>query len=504
MKKKNDYIKLILIFVIVCLLAILVKTDGTSTRYIRGIKVGDEYIHTYEVRGDRYLFLPSYADREEVDKTINAKDVTIMQSSNIPSVFLTTRSGSLDKVYEDSNHEESGSIAIYMEDGSVNYHGKMKSIKGRGNYSWTNWDKKSYTIDVGDSHSLLGLVKGGKYALVANASDPTLIRNEIARRMEEAVGMEYTFLGEFVDLYINGDYMGNYYICPTICVDEDRVNITNLESEMDKMYSKTNYTGFDVYETPYVKGWNMQDEPEDYTGGYLLEGEFESRYNTEYGENASCFKTDRGACFVAKSPKYCTKRQINYLSNYVNNLEDLLYSRDSKVFDYIDMESWAKWYLVGEVTKNYDAGVSSAYYYKDSDLVDKKLKLASGWDYDMSLGNYLDWMEYYSEDATGLTKLNKAESSLDGYSKLYEIEEYREYVKTLYNDKLVPQLDELCEEGIDSYRAYLKESASMDAVRWSMMYADKGYVAGSDESYDELKDFIKIREEFLTDVWSKE
>lgn len=511
-EKTKKRIKLIFIFISIFLLTLIVYIDCKGNNSKSSVYVKDQLINLFKSNDAEYLFLPSGVEESDINWSMEAayKNPVVMHSSNIASVFLTTRSGSMDKIYNDSSYSETGKITVLNENGSKDYSGALKSIKGRGNYSWTNWDKKSFTISVGGSDSLLGLESGGKYALVANASDATLIRNEIARQLEARLGMEYTFLGRFIDLYINGDYMGNYYLCPTLCIDEGRINVTDLEQQMDRMYSKTDYTGYAVYETPDMKGWNLPDEPKDITGGYLLEREFIERYELEYSSMGSGLETDNGECFVVKSPAFCSMNQINYLYSLMNEVEKTIYSPDGinsdtgkALEDYIDIESFAKWYLAGEITKNYDAGISSTFIYKDSDLIDGRLKMASGWDYDMSLGNYLDWMEYYYQDPTGLT-LNHSTGSASMWGiSLYDNDLYRRFVVDIFYEKALPYLDELLSVDIDDYQKYLADSTSMDAIRWKDMYIQNGYTVGDTQYYEELKNFIRIRRDYLSACWSK-
>ena len=76
----------------------------------------------------------------------------------------------------------------------------------------------------------------------------------------------------------------------------------------------------------------------------------------------------------------------------------MLFDKDySKVFYYIDKESWAKYYLISEFTGNIDAYVTSWFLYKDG-LMDK-IHTGIGWDFDASFGNknWGDWDEgFYS------------------------------------------------------------------------------------------------------------
>lgn len=509
----NKAIKPLLMCIITFLIILKIVIEAKNTLPVFEIKVAGEKIRLFEEDDKSYIFLPSFAKEEDIkaDKGIWEKEPEIYASNNLPAIFISTASGNMEAVYESAHKKESGKIHIYNEDGSTDYFGSLKYIKGRGNYSWNNWEKKSFTINVGNSTGLLGLPAGGSFALIANASDNTLIRNELARQMESAISMESVSLGRFTDLYINGEYMGNYYLCPIISIGEERINIRNIEKEMDKLYSKSDYTGFPVYETPYMKGWNLKEEVSDYTGGYLIEREFEGRYRLEYETNPSGFETENGEFFVIKSPSYCSKKQINYIYDYVNEAEKAILAKDGvnketgkSYKDYIDVKSFALWYLIGEVTKNYDAGVSSAYFYKDSELNGGKLKLASGWDYDMSMGNYLDWMEYSEEDGTGLTRLNAVMSSSNWYSALYDKEDFYEYAITAYREELREYMDYLIDEEIDKLKEKLASSAIMDGIRWKNMYERDGQLSGSDRAYEELKLFLRTRIEFLDKIWITE
>lgn len=505
----NKLIKLILICAIIVILIVMFLDGSNNEKNTRSVKIGEEYINVFETEDASYLFLPSFVGEDDIDwNNINNKnDIVQMSSSNIPSMFIRTRSGDINLLYSGETKQEIGTVVTYNADGREDYSGSIK-IRGRGNYSWNNWDKKSITVDISNKVSLLGEAAGDNYALIANASDATLIRNEIARRMEEAIDLDYAMTGKFLDLYIDGDYMGVYYLCPTVSVSADRVNIANLEEEMDRVYYKSDYTRFEVYETPDMKGWNLPEEIEDYTGGYILEREFLERYELEYADMGSGIQTDLGECFVVKSPKYCSKQQINYLYNFLNETETAINSFDKinhqtnkRIDDYIDIESFAKWYLINEITKNYDAGISSTYIYKDSDNSDGRLKMATGWDYDMSMGNYLDWMIYNSQDANGITRLRATSESCNWFSRLYEYDEFYNIVAELYNEKMIDCLNELIDKKIDNYKQLLKSSSNMDAIRWNDMYINEKYVVGSDLAYDELKEYLEVRKEYLQKQW---
>ena len=56
------------------------------------------------------------------------------------------------------------------------------------------------------------------------------------------IGMDYTVRGEYVNLILNGNYVGMYWLGEAIKVDKNRVNIneeTDYLLEMDISYDET-------------------------------------------------------------------------------------------------------------------------------------------------------------------------------------------------------------------------------------------------------------------------
>lgn len=511
--KKVAITKIITLVVSIVILGALLVIRSSGEKIELNLRVGNETINIYENEDDSYLFLPSHADVNEVKqkRLVKATNPVVMKSENIPSIFITTKSSDINTIYSDKNYKEPGKMRVYSIDGDLIAKGGLKYIKGRGNYSWNSWDKKSFTLCFDKEICICDLPAGQNYALIANASDPTCLRNEIGRQLEQRLNIAGSSPGLFLDLYIDGNYMGNYYLAPAVEIGKDRIDIADLEATMKEIYKKTNVDSINIYETPEKKALNLPQNPSDITGGYVVEREFVERYKTEYGENKSCFVTTGEEHFVVKSPKYCSVAEIEYISNYFDEVEKALMSEDGinpdtgkYISEYIDMESFAKWYLVEEVIKNYDAGVSSTYYYKDSNLVDGRLKISTGWDFDMSLGNYLDWMEYSKEDYKNLTKLGTVASSTSWFVRLYDREDFQEILREEFQKVVIPYVNELNDSGIAAYYNMLKPSTSMDAIRWKDMYISNDYMIGDRAEYDYLADFLKSRQDYLSKIWITE
>ena len=509
------------------------------------VVAGEQTITAWEQDGVYYIFLPSYAGKEQVRLTSYSSEFTvtqnqcpveqgdslgqlpancniscinehtgeefllcIMESANLPTLFLETDSGTIEQICADKEYEENGKLTVIDEMGNVQLNVGLSSIKGRGNTSFSNYDKKPFSITTQKESSILGLGMGQEYALIANASDPTLIRNDIMRAMEEAMEIPFVKRGRFVDLYINHEYQGNYYLCSEMEIGTQQIDITDSEVYMERLYSKSAYETAANYETYNRKGKVLEVSPEDITGGYLVEREFETRYKTEYETMGSGFVTGMAEHFVVKSPKYCSKEQIDYLGDYFEEAEQAILQEDGRnpdtgkaYTDYIDIDSFAKRYLAEEISKNYDAGITSSYFYKDSDKVDSRIYAAPGWDYDLSLGNCLEWMEDFSKDPYGISRLDHSDNSSSWYTALYEKEEFYKEIVQNYEMYAVPFLENLLAEKMDSYYEMLQASTNMNHTRWAKELSQNPYYSSLEESFQELETFITERKEFLDAAW---
>lgn len=68
------------------------------------------------------------------------------------------------------------------------------------------------------------------------------------------------------------------------------------------------------------------------------------------------------------------------------------------------MDSFVKKYLIEEITRNYDGGVTSSFFYKASDAEGGKLYAGPVWDYDVSFGNCN--LDKIVSNPVGISKLN--------------------------------------------------------------------------------------------------
>ncbi len=216
-------------------------------------------------------------------------------------------------------------------------------IKIRGN-STSSGIKKPYNIKFSEKENLLGLGESKKWYLLANLYDKTLMRNKLAYDLAQVLGLTNTSKCTYVDLYLNGEFLGNYLLCESIGVGEDRVDINMDNNEFLFEYEPwVGYSNLAAYRTPLcgvLLGYNDRDD--------------------------------------------ATPQQKEYLKEFFTKAERALLDGDwDNIEKYFDVDSFVNHYLLNEFFKNVDIGTSSTRYY----LKDNKLYAGPVWDLDLSTGN---------------------------------------------------------------------------------------------------------------------
>lgn len=224
--------------------------------------------------------------------------------------------------------------------------------------------------------------KSKSYILLANYDDKTFLRNWSASALANAIPIGGGYLNSspasptssgsstllpwaphslFVELYLNGEYEGNYQLIEEVKVDSHRVNIQEL-AETDTTSTAA--------------------------GGFLLEIDF-------HEDEDFVFTTPGGLAIGLIDPDYTPEvaAQTSYISSYVSAAESALFS--ATFTDptggwraYFDEASAVNFYVVNDVMGNVDGGVfnSSDYFYSRS-WNDPLLYMGPVWDFDVSSGN---------------------------------------------------------------------------------------------------------------------
>lgn len=487
------------------------ETDTGNTY----IKVAGQEIALWQQDGQNYAFLPSAckgADLEpEIPEGMDPDSVVWLYSENIPAVFIDTESGTTAQIHADKNVKEAGEVSVLGADGVTGFRMPLSYIKCRGNTSFTSFEKKSYQIKLSDSVPFLGMDAAKRWIFISNAPDTTLLRNALTRNLARRLDLAQSEEGVFVDLYVNGEYQGNYYVTEKVEVQKNRVSITDLEKATELANDNSDLSSYETAWTDTTKAKQIPNDPEDITGGYLIERDFENRFLAEVEINSSYFITEAKESFIVRAPEYVSENQIAYIDDYIQSVENAVLSPDGidnssgkSYQDLIDVRSFARKYLLEEVAANYDGGVASSYFYKDRDCVSEKLFAGPVWDYDVTWGNSPSYLGYLSRSPERLTRLESHEDSSVWFTALYEKEDFHQEMRSCYQEEISPYLPILALQVLPQLAETTAASADMDRVRWSAQYAENEALESREEEIAFLTDYILMRREFLDKAWIEE
>ena len=300
-----------------------------------------------------------------------------MYNTGLPVVRINTGGKS---VTRRDTWVEGCTMRIELPDGTVDFEGTL-SLKGRGNGTWTETEKKPYALRLDDESraKILGMHKQKRWCLLANYKDRTLLRNDAALWISRHTHMPYTVDGRYVELVWNGQNMGNYYLCEQIRIDKHRVDIAepNLQDPENGgllivIDDFLGYSSSDRQDKTPLIGFRSEGSSKRYKVPYVLKDPDED---------------ENGVALTSASPTF------RYLRSYVNNMEDAIYNvmktdpnNNTKIKQYLDYDRAIDYVLIMEMTMNHDsyntwpnAGPHSAYMYKDAG---GKLCYGPVWDFD--------------------------------------------------------------------------------------------------------------------------
>lgn len=269
------------------------------------------------------------------------------ECSGLPLVFVNN----IDKAPIVSKEEwlEGTSYAIVYSDGTVL--DALGKIKGRGNSTW-NYDKKPYAVKFEKKQEPFGFPANKSWVLLAESCDPSLLRTAYMCAISKATGIEWTINYQYVNLFLNGEYMGVYVFTDKVEKSENRINIEEdgFIIEDDNFYDKEN-----LYFVTY-KGLGRP-------------------YTFKYPDD----------------DKDIVKGDDNYLfiESFMNQLEGSLMVLpdihvDINYMKYLDLTSFVKYHVANEVFMNFDP---NRFYVLPSRQ--SKLKMMPLWDSEWSMGSWI-------------------------------------------------------------------------------------------------------------------
>lgn len=345
---------------------------------------------------------------------------------NLPIVFVETEEH---KSIVSKDDWLTSTFTIRNQDGTVDSLGTT-NIKGRGNTSWSQQDKKPYTIKLEKKHKVLGMHKHKRWHLLSTyGNSMSFFRDDLMFWMaRHTASLGWAPHGRFAELFVNGEHKGLYWICEKISIDNNRVDIAELTPE--------------------------DTDPDSITGGYLLE--FADK--EEPGFTSDAF----GLRYRLVNPdEDVTEAQYNYIKEYINNLEAVLMD-DEKLAnheyeDLVDVETWIDYWFMHEMADGTDIGLPgyeglSCYCYKDRG---GKLKAGPVWD-----------MHYYAKSGAGYHAKDKLY-----YKRLFQDTKFVQRVKDKwYGTEAEVSFPDLMGNGpkerVDSIKTLIQQAGDRDLKMW--------------------------------------
>ena len=257
-----------------------------------------------------------------------AKGQGYTQLTDVPTVYIETENGR-----SITSKEQYTKCTLIIVDGDSIATYPDTEIRGRGNSTWWNSDKKAYRIKFATKQKLLGrhFANARSWTLLANHGDKTMIRNALTYDLGRFMGMEFCPAARFVDVYLNGTYRGTYQISDQVQAHKRRIDINEEDGCILEVANE-----------------NSREEP------YITSSVFRIMYNV-------------------KNPKddALTMQKRIAIGQWIEGMERAVKGNDFADPErgyraYIDEQSLVNWYVGAEITGNIDA-LYSIYMWKDAD-----------------------------------------------------------------------------------------------------------------------------------------
>lgn len=469
MKSKVQYIAVIVGIVIVCLVIYQFDFSNVSNRvhqhqeqqWQNNVISADSNFQTHlpiiQLDTDGQV-IPGAVNEEVTEPEDVIKELS--DSTTIMSKFILT-------------DQQTGNNSL-DDQATLKTHAK---IRYRGNSS-RFFDKKSYSIHLckengsEDKQKLVNMASHDEWVLNGPFLDRSLMRNYLCMNVAGQI-MDYAPNVRYCELFVNGEYQGVYLLMETISRGDGRLNLTKPEKNRD-------ITSFIVRWDRAGKGDQELDNFSYYT-----------------------YQSDVSALDVRYPGKNSiTSGRVNYINDQISILEKCLYSNDlwedrNGYTQYLDLDEFAKYFIINEFFRNVDAGRFSTFYYKD---MRGKIKPAV-WDFNNACDNYIDyiWDEsgFSLKDAPWFGRLLRDKKFVDAV-----VINYRQLRKAVLST-------EYLQDYIDQTNYWLKDAIKRNDEVYGYVYDLNNYngmnyltpvqrnVTSHQDAVEQLKNYIEKRGDWL-------
>lgn len=439
-----------------------------------------------------------------VNKTVdtfpkNAFWYSVISFNNkVPIIFINTKGNTI------VNEPKVSSIMQIQVGDTIVFKSNI-GIEYRGSTSFRLFDQKSYGIELRDINdndtdsAIMDFPKQSDFILYAPANDKSLIRNTLIYDLSNQINM-YATRTKYVQLYIDGEYLGLYVLMEKIKRDKNRVNITKMSATDN---DGTAVTGGYIIKIDKSAGDNTLigwDADAVYTESQSFRSAYDQSGNkiiyTPFGP-----KKSQETYFMYEYPKYdaITEGQKRYLQTYIQDFENILLSENfsnpiNGYSKYIDINSFIDFIILNEFAYNPDA-------YRLSTFMNKerigKLKMGPIWDFNLGFGN--DDRSTFSSGATWMFNYNNyypSDTWLINFwwKKLISDTAFTDRLKTRWIELRANKLSLInINNTIDKHIALLKMNNSIDKhfEKWKILGVKLPFNNFVGKTHQEEIDFLK-------------
>lgn len=295
-------------------------------------------------------------DKVEItDGNGDVHTVAVLQSG-LPSLQINLKDVDLETIHQDKDKKYAENTVILTDpDGQYNLTAERSvEIKGRGNTTWTLYDKKGYQIKFAEPTSVLGMGAAKKWVLLSNASDDSMMRSKLVYDMAKNMDMSFVPSFEYVDLWIEGEYRGTYMLGEKLDIGSSRLDLKHPAG------------------TLFEHDENFYEEEDHWFYSTMLQRHFTVK---EIVEEDEAIIRDSMKDFETSLDAF-----VSYLYGTPSRQVTL-----EKLSSMIDVDSFVKYYLINEYVLNQEAFATSFYWYKDGPK--DVIHLGPIWDFDTCMGN---------------------------------------------------------------------------------------------------------------------
>lgn len=288
------------------------------------------------------------------------------------------------------------------------------TLKGHGNSS-IGMSKYSLKLEFEKRQAFFDMPKDKDWVLISNHADKTLLRNYATFKLASWLNLNYVPRCEFVELYLNREYMGVYLWTENIKTAKKRVNLIE-----DGIH-------------------------------YLVE------VDTYHKNGQQVTISKNGLPLRIHAPKTCNEPCQNTLKSFIDNWEDFIaktFNYDTLITQWIDIQDYTAYYWVEEFAKNIDSNLRTSVFF----TWEKGGVISMGpiWDFDLSYGSYKMYNpeEWYSRWGPW----NK---------KLIENAKFKRKIENYWkeNRALFLQLP----DSLNSFRLKIQKAANNNFKRWPIL-----------------------------------